>query len=62
MKMYKRKQSRSFVTALALFFVLWLFWKKIYIIIHVTMPWWGFLLFAIFLFLIVDYLLDRAFR
>ncbi len=57
-----RQKTSSFLTAVALLIVLWLIWRRVYIVVHVSMPWWGFLLFAVGLFLVIDYLLERIFN
>ncbi len=50
------------LTAIALVITLWLIWDKLRIVVFVRMPWWGFLLMAVLLFLAVDYILDRLFN
>lgn len=57
-----RRRVGSMLTAIALVITLWLIWEKLYIVVRVNMPWWGFLLMAVLLFLTVDYILDRLFR
>ena len=57
-----RRRVGSALTAIALVITLWLIWQKLYIVVRVDMPWWGFLLMAVLLFLAVDYILDRLFN
>ncbi len=56
-----RRRIGSALTAIALAITLWLIWKKLYIVVHVNMPWWGFLIMAVLLFLAVDYILSKLF-
>lgn len=57
-----RRRVGSALTAIALVITLWLIWEKLRIVVFVHMPWWGFLLMAVLLFLAVDYVLDRLFN
>ncbi|MBN2005126.1 MAG: hypothetical protein JXA21_17335 [Anaerolineae bacterium] len=57
-----RKYTGSVLTAVALVIVLWLIWSKLRIVVWVNMPWWGFLIMGVLLFLAVDYILDRLFH
>ena len=57
-----RRRAGSALTAIALVITLWLIWQKLYIVVHVSMPWWGFLIMGALLFLAVDYILDRLFH
>jgi len=56
-----RRRIGSALTAIALLITLWLIWQKLYIVVHVNMPWWGFLIMAVLLFLAVDYILSKLF-
>jgi hypothetical protein len=56
-----RRRLGSALTAIALVITLWLIWDKLRIVVFVRVPWWGFLLMAVLLFLAVDYILDRLF-
>jgi len=49
------------LTVTALLIMFWLIWQKLYIVVHVNMPWWGFLILAVGLFLAVDYILSKIF-
>ncbi len=57
-----RRYTGSVLTAVALTIVLWMIWSKLRIVVFVHMPWWGFLIMAVLLFLAVDYILDRLFN
>jgi hypothetical protein len=57
-----RPHLAGFATALALVVTLWLIWDRLRIVILVSVPWWGFLLMALLLFLALDYLFSRIFR
>jgi hypothetical protein len=50
------------ISVAALLIVLWLIWQRLHIVIFIPVPWWGFLIMAILLFLAVDYVLDRLLR
>lgn len=56
-----KKRIGSLITALALAITLWLIWQKLHIVIHVSVPWWGFILMGLLLFLAVDYVLSKLF-
>ncbi|MEN9938738.1 MAG: hypothetical protein RLZZ387_5317 [Chloroflexota bacterium] len=56
-----RKQLRGVATALALALTLWLIFDRLRIVILVSIPWWGFLIIAVLLFLAIDYLISRIF-
>jgi len=56
-----RRRIGSALTAIALLITLWLIWQKLYIVVHVNTPWWGFLIMAVLLFLAVDYILSKLF-
>jgi hypothetical protein len=56
-----RRRVGSVLTAMALLITLWLIWQKLYIVVHVNMPWWGFLILGALLFLAVDYILSKIF-
>ena len=57
-----RKRTSSLISTLVLLLVLWLIWTRLHIVFLVVMPWWGFLLMAIILFLTIDHLIHRALR
>jgi hypothetical protein len=56
-----RKRVGSVITAIALAITLWLIWQKLYIVVRVNVPWWGFILMGLLLFLAVDYILGKLF-
>jgi hypothetical protein len=55
-----RKRASSLISTAALLLVLWLIWTRLHIVFLVVIPWWGFLLIAILLFLVIDHFLHRA--
>jgi hypothetical protein len=55
-----RKRASSAISTLALMFVIWLIWTRLHIVFLIVVPWWGFLLMAIVLFLVIDHLLHRV--
>jgi hypothetical protein len=57
-----RKRTSSLVSTFVLLLILWLIWTRLHIVFLVVMPWWGFLLMAIVLFLTIDHLVHRALR
>ena len=57
-----RSAGRRIVTLLALAITLWLIWSRLHIVFVVNLPWWGFLIFGVGLFLTIDYMLDRVLR
>lgn len=57
-----RRRAASLSTAIALLITLYLIWTKLRIVIFVNLPWWGFLLLIVVLFLAIDYVLDRVLR
>jgi hypothetical protein len=56
------RRRSSLITAVALLIVLWLIWQRLHIVVLVAIPWWGFLIAAVLLFLAIDYILDRLLR
>ena len=55
-----QQRASSLISTLVLLFVLWLIWTRLHIVFLVVMPWWGFLIMAIILFLTTDHFLHRA--
>lgn len=58
----QRSTTARIVSALALLLTLWLIWSRLHIVVFVNVPWWGMLLFAIVLFLILDYVIGSVFK
>ncbi|MBC8078119.1 MAG: hypothetical protein H7Y32_18725 [Chloroflexales bacterium] len=56
-----RRRISSIATAIALFATLWIIVSRLHIVFWVQLPWWGFLLMAVLLFLVIDYLIGRIF-
>jgi len=55
-------RMRSLATTLALLLTLWFILDRLRIVILVNVPWWGFLILAVALFLLLDYLIARLLR
>ncbi|MGQ9614313.1 hypothetical protein [Chloroflexus sp.] len=55
------RQVRSLISTLIILFVFWLVWSRLHIVIFVQMPWWGLLLLAVGLYLVIDYGVDTIF-
>lgn len=49
----------SLAAAAALLVVLWLIWSRLHIVLYVALPWWGLLLGAGALFLVLQHLFAR---
>lgn len=56
------RSNTRIVTGIALAITLWLIWSRLNIVIWVAMPWWGLLILAVVIFLMVDYVLSLIFR
>lgn len=56
-----RRRASSIATAIALFVTLWIIVSRLHIVFWVQLPWWGFLLMAVLLFLVIDYIIGRMF-
>ncbi len=56
-----RQRARKLATALAVLITLWLLWDRLHIVIWVQMPWWGLLIVAVVIFLLIDYIFDQVF-
>lgn len=54
------RQVRSVATVAALIATLWIIVSRLRIVFWVHLPWWGFLLMALLLFLAIDYVLGRV--
>ncbi len=57
-----RRTGSGIVTALVLIIVLWMIWSRLHIVIWVAVPWWGLLIMAVVLFLLVDYVVSQVLR
>lgn len=55
-----RRRLQSIGTTLALVLTLWFILDRLRIVLLVQVPWWGFLILALALFLALDYLIARA--
>lgn len=58
----QRGTTARLVSALALLLTLWLIWSRLHIVVLVNVPWWGLLLFAVLLFLVLDYVIGSVFK
>ncbi|MBO9319774.1 MAG: hypothetical protein J7460_12225 [Chloroflexus sp.] len=54
-------QLRSLISTLIILFVCWLIWSRLHIVIFVQIPWWGLLLLAVGIYLVIDYGVDKLF-
>jgi hypothetical protein len=56
-----RRRLASLVTALIFGFILYKVLQRMYVVIWVQTPWWGLLVMMIVLFLLIDYMVGKAF-
>lgn len=56
-----RRRARSLGTTIALVLTLWFVVTRLRFIVFVNVPWWGFLLLIVALFIAIDYVIDRVF-
>jgi uncharacterized membrane protein len=61
--MFKNLQRSlaSLVTTIIFGFILFKVLERTFVVIWVQMPWWGLLLMAVVLFLLIDYMVWRTF-
>ncbi|MFN8445617.1 MAG: hypothetical protein U0175_32800 [Caldilineaceae bacterium] len=57
-----RSRLASIVTTLILAYIFYRVLDRLFIVIWVQVPWWGLILLAIALYLIIDHLVRRAFN
>jgi hypothetical protein len=57
-----RNRIGSATTVIALLITLWLILSRLRFVVWVAVPWWGLLLIAVLLFLLIDFILGRIFR
>jgi hypothetical protein len=57
-----RRRLQGLATAIVLALTLWIILDRLRIVIFVNVPWWGFLILAIVLFLAIDYIIAQVFR
>jgi hypothetical protein len=55
-----RRRLQSIGTTLALVLTLWFILDRLHIVLLVQVPWWGFLILALALFLALDYLIAKV--
>ncbi len=55
------RQVRSLISVLVIGFGFWLIWSRLHIVIWVAIPWWGLLLLAVGIYLVIDYGIDLIF-
>ncbi len=58
----QRSTTARIVSALALLLTLWLIWSRLHIVVFVNVPWWGLLLLAVLVFLVLDYIIGSLFK
>ncbi len=56
-----KQRIASLITAAVFLGILWLILGRVWIVIWIQIPWWGLLLAGVILFLLIDYLVHRAF-
>ena len=56
-----RQKLAAIVTTVVFGFILWKLLERTFVLIWVNTPWWGALLMLVVLFLLIDYLISRAF-
>jgi uncharacterized membrane protein len=56
-----RRSLASLVTTIIFGFILWRVLERTFAVIWVQMPWWGLLLMAVVLFVLIDYMVSRTF-
>lgn len=56
------RRARSLASVLALVIVGWLILSRLRFVVVVPLPWWGLLLVAVGLFLLVNYVLSKIIR
>jgi uncharacterized membrane protein len=56
-----RRSLASLVTTIIFGFILWRVLERTFVVIWVQMPWWGLMLMAVVLFLLIDYMVSRTF-
>ena len=56
-----RRSLASLVTTVIFGFILFKVLERTFVVIWVQMPWWGLMLMAVVLFLLIDYMVSRSF-
>jgi hypothetical protein len=56
-----RRRLASLVTAIIFGLILWQLLKRVFVVIWVQTPWWGLLIMLVVLFLLIDYIVAKAF-
>lgn len=56
-----KQRIASLIAAVIFLGILWVVLGRVWIVIWVQIPWWGLLLTGVILFLVIDYLVHRAF-
>jgi uncharacterized membrane protein len=56
-----RRSLASLVTTIIFGFILFKVLERTIVVIWVQMPWWGLLLMAVVLFLLIDFMVSRTF-
>ncbi len=57
-----RQRIASIITVGILALIFWRILDRMFIVMWSNVPWWGFIVMAVLLFLAVDYLVSKAFR
>jgi len=56
-----KQRIASLITMVIFLGILWVILGRVWIVIWVQIPWWALLLLGVILFLVIDYLVHRAF-
>ena len=57
-----RRRVASVITTLIMGYILYRILDRVFVVIWVSVPWWGLILLAILLFLGIDYMVNRLFK
>ncbi|MCU0491310.1 MAG: hypothetical protein MUD01_06975 [Chloroflexaceae bacterium] len=60
--MRRSRTGTRIITAIALLLTFWLIWSRLNIVIWINIPWWGLLIVAVVIFLMIDYVLSMLFK
>ena len=55
-----RRRVASIITTIIMGYIFYRVLDRLFVVILVQVPWWGFILMAVLLFLAIDYLVNRV--
>ena len=55
-----RRRVASIITTIIMGYIFYRVLDRLFVVVLVQMPWWGFILMAVLLFLAIDYLVNRV--